>query len=63
MKCKNCGKEFRASKVRHGEPYDRGDGVMYGDSSWLYTPICPHCGFDNRSKKVLRKATVEDWVE
>lgn len=47
MKCKNCKKEFEATKVYHSEPYDRGDGVMYGTDSYSQNYICPYCGVDN----------------
>ena len=47
MKCKKCGKEFEGCIIKHSKPYDRGDGVMYGTSSYTSAPICPHCGHDN----------------
>ena len=50
MKCKICGKEFESSSVKHSEPYDRGDGVMYGTSSYSHNPVCPYCGHDNTVK-------------
>lgn len=55
MKCKHCGKEFEAVESEHSKDWDRGDGVMYGRSSWSYKPICPHCGHDNSSKLLLCK--------
>jgi len=57
MKCKFCKKEFEAVEVHHGKSYDRGDGVMYGSSSYSHKPICPHCGHNN-SPKVYLKAQV-----
>ena len=53
MKCECCGKEFEAVKVEHGKSYDRGDGVMYGTSSYASTPICPYCGHDHSPKAIL----------
>lgn len=53
MKCKNCGKEFTATKVEHSKPYDRGDGVMYGSSNYSQNYVCPHCGTDNTPYKIF----------
>ena len=55
MKCKRCGKEFEAVEVKHSKDHDRGDGVMYGSSSWASTPICPHCGHDHSPKQILAR--------
>lgn len=52
-KCKRCGKEFDAVKEEHSKEHDRGDGVMYGSSSWSHTPVCPHCGCNNDNTKVI----------
>ena len=52
MKCKWCEKEFDDVETKHSKEWDRGDGVMYGHSSWSYTPICPHCGWDSNDTKV-----------
>ena len=54
MKCEMCGKDFDAAEVEHSKEYDRGDGVMYGNSSYTYKPICPHCGYDNSPKMILK---------
>lgn len=54
MKCKRCGKEFDGSSVEHSESYDRGDGVMYGTSSYSSNPICPYCGFNNSLKIYMK---------
>ena len=51
--CKNCGKEFESVKHTENEPYDRGDGVMYGTSSWSQNMTCPHCGTDNSPKVIF----------
>ena len=50
MKCKRCGKDFDNTNIEESAKRDRGDGVMYGSSSYSSRPICPHCGCDNSVK-------------
>jgi hypothetical protein len=47
MKCKHCGKDFSESGVTHGKSYDRGDGVIYGSSTYSVNYRCPYCGCNN----------------
>ena len=53
MICKCCGRLFDETHVEHGKLYDRGDGVMYGSSSYSVSCKCPHCGCDNSSMVTL----------
>ena len=53
MNCVKCGKEFDDVKVERSEPYDRGDGVMYGATSYSTNPVCPHCGHNNSASMVF----------
>ena len=52
MICKCCDGLFNETEVKHGKFYDRGDGVMYGSSSYSANYIYPHCGYDNSPKKI-----------
>lgn len=47
MKCERCGKEFDDVSSSIDEQWDRGDGIMYGNCSSTYNPVCPQCGYYN----------------
>ena len=55
MICERCKKEFNNIATTKSEPYDRGDGVMYGTASWTSNNVCPHCGHDNTPKTYMKR--------
>ena len=49
MICEKCRKEFNEGKTECSEPWDRGDGIMYGSCSYTIDYTCPHCNHKNQS--------------